>query len=31
MPLAQFVQQGGRLRMRAFGVYAEVLVEQHGA
>jgi hypothetical protein len=31
MPLAQLVQQRGRLRMRAFGVQAKVSVEQHGA
>ncbi len=31
MPLAQLVQQRGRLRMRAFAVQAEVPVEQHGA
>ena len=31
MPLAQLVQQCGRLCMRAFAIQAEVPVEQHGA
>ena len=31
IPLAQLLQQRGRLRMCAFAVQAEVPVEQHGA
>ena len=31
MPLAKFVQQRSRLRIRAIGIHAEVPIEQDGA